>query len=120
MSMAKHIDEMVILYTLDRMSLRLIGKRYRCAPETVAEYLIGAGVEIRPRGRPNDDDRPPVASAAPAQPAPSDVTLPGPKPKPPARQPGELPYFDAQHVNAVIRALHGNGFPYLPFSGASS
>lgn len=97
------IDEIVSLYVVTKLGLREIGRRFEIDAQEVRRRLVKAGVEIRPRGRAADSWLPPMQPNSPK---------PGPKP---VAQQEALALADAQHVNAVISALNGHGFPFAAF-----
>jgi hypothetical protein len=119
-SLAARLDEMIVLYTLDRMTIRAIADRYGATAVTVKTMLLGAGVELmaQPRKVGGSATAPVVVCDAPATLRP-----------PPVRRPEPVQHYDAgdlipeddrRHVRSVIQTLGGRGFPYLQLPGRAS
>lgn len=111
MTLAAHLDEMIVLYTMDGKTIGQIADRYGASPDAVKLMLCGAGVSMRSRGRPAAGAEKPTRSLSPN--AVRTIT------RIDADDALDLDDANTRHVRAVVRALAGKGFPFLPFGGRS-
>lgn len=103
MSWAAHLDDWIVLYTLDGWTLLQIADRYGCAMETVRQVLREAGVEMRAKG---ERFSAPERQRDLAQAYTSEREF-------------DLPQANEQHVAAVLAALRGLRFPTMPQRSAA-
>jgi hypothetical protein len=111
-TLTRHREDIVHLYLVGKMNLRHIGARFGVTHEAIRQELLAAGVELRSRGAgvALKAARTEKAARAAAE-RPKPALPPGPKPQ------VSLAFEDAQHVNDVIRANGGRGFPFMRDGG---
>lgn len=121
MSLGAHLDEMVLLYTVERRPIRHIADRFGATALEVKGLLLGAGVDLDAGGRVRTVGAPRSTRYRPREPSSVFTYEPPRRPAPAVvHEPGDLiDKEDRRHVRAVIKALGGKGFPFLIFRRAA-
>lgn len=115
MNLDRHIDEIVLLYTVDLMPLGRIGNRFGATNTVIKDLLVRAGVEIRRPGAVAAAVREAPPRLAHFRTTPKDNTVESLD----AVEVGALDHANREHVELVRGALRGLGFPALKFRRAA-